>query len=111
MCEVGIVVDLYDVMGLVGCKFLFVGKGGFNFIYGEGFEDFVGCYGEWVGEVVDWLCDFDVEVLCVWVDGLGVEIFVGSFGCVFLVDMKVVFLLCCWVCWLYVEGVCFYMYY
>ena len=90
---VGLQVDLFEVKGSVGCKFFIVGKGGFNLIYGELWLQFDVCYGERVVEIVCWLDIFDVDVLCVWACGLGVEIYVGSSGRVFPNDRKAVLLL------------------
>lgn len=46
LCVVGLEVDLYEVKGLFGCKFLIVGKGGFNFIYFDSWLLFDSCYCE-----------------------------------------------------------------
>lgn len=111
VCVVGYQVDVYEVKGLLGCKFLIVGKGGLNLIYFDLYDLFVLCYCECVAEVGDWFVDFDVDVLCVWVLGFGVEIYVGSLGWVFLVDCKVVLLLWGWVWWFKEQGVCLYVQY
>jgi len=108
-CAAGVRVDLYDVMGSVGRKFLLAGKGGLNLTHGEPFAQFVGRYAERRGAVEHWLREFDADALRQWARGLGVETFVGSSGRVFPADLKAAPLLRRWVRRLHAGGVSFHM--
>ncbi len=108
-CAAGVRVDLYDVMGSVGRKFLLAGKGGLNLTHGEPFAQFVGRYAERRGAVEHWLREFDADALRQWARGLGVETFVGSSGRVFPTDLKAAPLLRRWVRRLHASGVSFHM--
>jgi uncharacterized flavoprotein (TIGR03862 family) len=108
-CAAGVRVDLYDVMGSVGRKFLLAGKGGLNLTHAEPFAQFVGRYAERRDAVESWLREFDADALRVWAQGLGVETFVGSSGRVFPSDLKAAPLLRRWVRRLHASGVTFQM--
>lgn len=101
----GVCVEVFDVMFLVGCKFLLVGFGGMNIMYFELIDVFFGCYCMWCDVLVLFIGCFSLDVLCVWIYGFGIDMFVGSLGWVFLIEMKVVFLLCVWLYWLCEVGV------
>jgi uncharacterized flavoprotein (TIGR03862 family) len=73
---------LADRMPSVGRKFLVAGKGGLNLTHSEPLEKFVTRY----GDEARWrslLADFFPDDLRAWVEGLGIETFIGTSGRVF----------------------------
>lgn len=108
-CAAGVAVDLYDVMGSVGRKFLLAGKGGLNLTHAEASNDFAGRYGARRTEVGRWLEVFNAHALREWAGGLGVETFVGSSGRVFPRDLKAAPLLRGWLRRLRESGVTFHV--
>ncbi len=101
----GLQVDLYDAMPSVGRKFLLAGVGGMNITHSEPKPEFIQRYREasdWVGQ---WLAQFDAEQLRNWIQGLGIDTFVGSSGRVFPTDMKAAPLLRAWLRRLRDQGV------
>lgn len=105
----GLAVDVFDAMPSVGRKFLMAGKGGMNLTHAEPFERFVSRYGCRSEAVRTWLTDFGPVTLRQWVQGLGVETFVGSSGRVFPTDMKAAPLLRAWLHRLRQAGVRFHV--
>jgi hypothetical protein len=109
LSRAGVKVDLYDAMPSVGRKFLMAGKGGMNITHSEPFDKFLSRYGSHRAHLKPILDAFGPEALREWVQGLGIETFVGSSGKVFPVDMKAAPLLRTWLHKLRVNGVSFYM--
>jgi uncharacterized flavoprotein (TIGR03862 family) len=92
----GIEVDLYDTMPSVGRKFLLAGVGGMNITHSEPFDTFVSRYGARSEAIRPLLEAFSPVMLCEWINGLGIETFVGSSGRVFPKEMKAAPLLRAW---------------
>jgi hypothetical protein len=107
--DAGVQVDLYDAMPSVGRKFLLAGKGGMNITHSEPAPAFVERYGNRSAQVAPWLAAWSPEQLRHWIDGLGVETFVGSSGRVFPSDMKAAPLLRAWLARLRATGVRLHM--
>ena len=108
-CAAGASVDLHDVMGSVGRKFLLAGKGGLNLTHSEARRDFDRRYGSRHEAVGQWLDAFDPQHLRDWAGELGVHTIVGSSGRVFPVDFKAAPLLRRWLHRLRESGVRFHM--
>ncbi|MDO9140657.1 MAG: TIGR03862 family flavoprotein [Methylobacter sp.] len=109
LSQAGVKVDLYDAMPSVGRKFLMAGKGGMNITHSEPMEAFLSRYGARQAYIKPLLDAFSPEALRAWLQGLGIETFVGSSGKVFPVDMKAAPLLRAWLQRLRANGVRFYM--
>jgi uncharacterized flavoprotein (TIGR03862 family) len=109
LIEAGIKVDLYDAMPSVGRKFLMAGKGGMNITHAEPLDIFLSRYGAHRTYIKQMLDEFPPQALREWVQGLGIEIFIGSSGRVFPADMKAAPLLRAWLHRLRVTGVNFHM--
>ncbi len=92
----GIHVHVYDAMPSVGRKFLLAGLGGLNLTHAEPFEAFITRFGERQAACAAWLKDFDASAIRAWVQGLGLDTFVGSSQRVFPTDMKAAPLLRAW---------------
>ncbi|MNZ35352.1 dihydropyrimidine dehydrogenase subunit A [compost metagenome] len=105
LARAGVRVDLYDGMPSVGRKFLLAGVGGMNITHSEPRVPFIARYGSRSREIATLLEDFDNQVLCEWIHGLGIETFVGSSGRVFPRDMKAAPLLRAWLKRLRESGV------
>jgi len=76
-------VEVYDSMPSLGRKFLMAGKSGLNITHSEPFERFVSRYGKRRTHIEPMLKTFGPDELRDWVDGLGIETFVGTSGRVF----------------------------
>ena len=109
LIEAGIKVDLYDAMPSVGRKFLMAGKGGMNISHAEPYDKFLSRYGARRTYIKPMLDEFTPQALREWVQGLGIETFIGSSGRVFPADMKAAPLLRAWLHRLRVAGVNFHM--
>ncbi|WP_434609431.1 TIGR03862 family flavoprotein [Pseudomonas sp. D2-30] len=94
--QAGVQVDLYDSMPSVGRKFLLAGVGGMNITHSEAFPAFLSRYGERSPNIAPLLRAFGADELCQWIQGLGIDTFVGSSGRVFPTDMKAAPLLRAW---------------
>ena len=105
----GASVDVFEVKGSVGRKFLIAGKGGLNLTHSEDFHAFVQRYGARRPQVERWLRAFGADNLREWARGFGVETFVGSSGRVFPTDLKAAPLLRGWVRRLREQGVHFHV--
>jgi hypothetical protein len=81
-------VDLYDAMPSVGRKFLRAGKGGLNLTHSEPYETFLTRYGTRRTQIKPLLDAFGPEDLISWVQGLGIDTFVGTSGRLFPTEMK-----------------------
>ncbi len=109
LSHAGVAVDVYDAMPSAGRKFLMAGKGGMNITHAEPFERFLSRYGIRRNELEPILNDFSPEALRAWVQGLGIDTFVGTSGRVFPTEMKAAPLLRAWLHRLRSAGVHFHM--
>jgi uncharacterized flavoprotein (TIGR03862 family) len=109
LAQRGIQVNVYDAMPSVGRKFLMAGKGGMNITHSEPLEPFLGRYGARRAQIAPLLDAFGPDALCTWLQGLGIETFVGSSGRVFPADMKAAPMLRAWLHRLREAGVRFHM--
>ncbi|SDH05778.1 NAD(P)/FAD-dependent oxidoreductase [Propionivibrio dicarboxylicus] len=98
-------VDLYDAMPSVGRKFLMAGKGGMNITHAEAFADFCGRYGEAQATLAPLLGRFGPDAVRAWMQGLGIDSFVGSSRRVFPIGMRAAPLLRAWLHRLRQSGV------
>ncbi|MDI9854975.1 TIGR03862 family flavoprotein [Comamonas sp. 17RB] len=105
----GRAVCVFDAKASVGRKFLLAGKGGMNLTHSEPLEAFVGRYGDSAAHLRPLLEAFGPQQVCEWVQGLGLQTFVGSSGRVFPTDMKAAPLLRAWMTRLRQQGVRFFM--
>ncbi|QID19617.1 TIGR03862 family flavoprotein [Nitrogeniibacter mangrovi] len=101
----GVAVDVFERMPTMGRKFLMAGRGGLNITHGEAAPAFVARYRERAAIVGDWLAGFDGAAVRRWVEGFGIETFVGSSGKVFPKGMKAAPLLRAWLARLQAAGV------
>jgi uncharacterized flavoprotein (TIGR03862 family) len=101
-------VEVFDAMPSVARKFLQAGRGGLNLTHSEAVDKFLSRYGSRREEVGRWLEQFGPQQLRDWVQGLGVETFVGSSGRVFPQEMKAAPLLRAWLHRLRAAGVVFH---
>lgn len=92
----GFAVDVYDAMPSIGRKMLWAGVSGLNLTHAEAKADFVKRYGEHQQEIGQWLDRFDADDLVKWVNGLGIETFVGSSQRIFPKVMKAAPLVKAW---------------
>jgi hypothetical protein len=109
LVEAGVKVDLYDGMPSVGRKFLMAGKGGMNISHAEPYDKFLSRYGTRRSYIEPTLDKFTPQALREWLQGLGIETFIGSSGRVFPADMKAAPLLRAWLHRLRAAGVYFHM--
>ena len=96
IAHAGFAVELYDAMPSVGRKFLLAGVGGMNITHAEPAEPFLARYAEASTALAPIITAFDAKALRAWVQGLGIDTFVGSSGRVFPKDMKAAPLLRAW---------------
>jgi len=109
LSQAGIQVDVYDAMPSVGRKFLMAGKGGMNITHSEPFANFLTRYGSRRKHIEPLLNAFSPDALREWIQGLGIDTFVGTSGRVFPTDMKAAPLLRAWLHRLREYGVHFHM--
>ena len=109
LAQQGVRVDVYDAMPSVGRKFLMAGKGGMNITHSEPLEPFLGRYGARREQIAPLLDVFGPDALRAWLQGLGIETFVGSSGRIFPADMKAAPMLRAWLHRLREAGVQFHM--
>ena len=102
-------VVIYDSMRSAGRKFLLAGKGGMNITHAERFERFSAHYGARRAQIEPMLASFGPAELRTWVEGLGIQTFVGSSGRVFPKEMKAAPLLRAWLHRLRGAGAVFHM--
>ena len=105
----GVKVDVYDRMPSLGRKFLMAGKSGLNITHAEPFENFAARYGKRRAQIEPMLERFGPDELRQWVQGLGIETFVGTSGRVFPLGMKASPLLRAWLKRLTDSGVTFHL--
>ncbi|MEH6824581.1 MAG: TIGR03862 family flavoprotein [Motiliproteus sp.] len=92
----GIPVQLFEAMGTIGRKFLLAGRSGLNITHDEPLPAFIRRYGAAADRLAPLLSDFDPLAIRAWVQGLGIETFVGGAGRVFPEDRKAAPLLRAW---------------
>jgi len=109
MVSQGLEVHVYEAKPSAGRKFLMAGRGGLNITHSEPFEAFVSRYAGRASMMRSVLQQFDAGQLRQWVQGLGIETFVGSSGRVFPTEMKAAPLLRAWMHRLRQAGVRFHM--
>jgi hypothetical protein len=109
LSQSGVRVDLYDAMPSLGRKFLLAGVGGMNITHSEPFDVFLSRYGARAADIHPLLEAFPPAALREWIQGLGVETFVGSSGRVFPTGMKAAPLLRAWLHRLRESGVRFHV--
>ena len=105
----GLVVSVYDAMPSAGRKFLQAGRGGLNITHSKPFNEFVQAYGKRQKLIEPWIKNFTPQDVRAWVEGFGIETFVGSSGRVYPQDMKAAPLLRAWLHRLRQQGVAFLM--
>lgn len=105
----GLQVDVFDAMPSLGRKFLMAGKGGMNITHSEALPAFIGRYGTRAAELGRMIEAFPPAALRDWIQGLGIETFVGTSGRVFPTEMKAAPLLRAWLHRLREAGVRFHV--
>lgn len=108
IAQAGFKVSVYDAMPSVGRKFLLAGVGGMNITHAEPSPQFLSRYREARDHLAPMINAFDANALRTWVEGLGIETFVGTSGRVFPKEMKAAPLLRAWLHRLRDSGVSFY---
>lgn len=107
LAQAGHPVQVYEQKPSAARKFLMAGKTGLNISHNEAFEDFVQRYDQ-----SDWLRPMlmhsDALWIQDWMQGLGIESYVGSSGRIFPVEMKAAPLLRAWLNRLKTLGVQFF---
>ena len=98
-------VHVFDAMPSLGRKFLLAGIGGLNITHSEDMQIFSQRYSSSTDWVAEWLTHFDAQAVRDWVQGLGIETFVGTSGRVFPKEMKAAPLLRAWLQRLRSQGV------
>lgn len=107
IARAGIKVNVFDAMPSVGRKFLLAGIGGMNITHNEDWKGFLTRY-QAQEPFFSWLNAFDNRALIQWIEGLGIETFIGSSNRVFPKDMKAAPLLRAWLVRLKHLGVSFH---
>ena len=108
LAQRGVQVDVYDAMPSVGRKFLMAGKGGMNITHAEPLDELLARYGSRRAQIEPMVRAFPPQALRDWMQGLGIDSFVGSSGRVFPTDMKAAPLLRAWLHRLREQGVRFH---
>ena len=107
LAQAGHMVQVYEQKPSAARKFLMAGKTGLNISHNEAFEQFVQRYDqpEWLKPM---LVQCDARWIQDWMQGLGIESYVGSSGRIFPVEMKAAPLLRAWLNRLKAIGVQFF---
>lgn len=108
IADAGIAVSVYDAMPSLGRKFLLAGVGGMNITHAEDPALFLTRYGRATTQLAPIIQQFNAQALRDWVQGLGIETFVGTSGRVFPSAMKAAPLLRAWLHRLRERGVKFF---
>jgi uncharacterized flavoprotein (TIGR03862 family) len=109
LAQAGHTVQVFEAKPSAGRKFLMAGRGGLNITHSEPAERFNARYGARAPEFAAMLAALNANELCEWVQGLGIETFVGSSGRVFPAEMKAAPLLRAWINRLRKQNVQFLM--
>lgn len=107
LAQAGVQVAVFDSMPSVARKFLLAGVGGMNITHAEDYDTFVTRYGAAANALRPSLDAFMPQQLRHWIEGLGIDTFVGTSGRVFPTDMKAAPLLRAWLHRLRTQGVIF----
>lgn len=100
-------IRVYEQKPSAARKFLMAGKTGLNISHNEPFDVFIQRYDqvEWLKPLVE---KFDAIKIQAWMQGLGIESYVGSSGRIFPNEMKAAPLLRAWLARLQQQGVSFF---
>ena len=100
-------IEIYEQKPSAARKFLMAGKTGLNISHAEPVEMFIQRYDHaaWLGP---WIKQCDAAWIQNWMQGLGIESYIGSSGRVFPVEMKAAPLLRAWLKRLIANGVKFH---
>ena len=100
-------IEIYEQKPSAARKFLMAGKTGLNISHAEPVEMFIQRYDHaaWLGP---WIKECDAAWIQNWMEGLGIESYIGSSGRVFPVEMKAAPLLRAWLKRLIANGVKFH---
>ena len=109
LAQAGHTVQVFEAKPSAGRKFLMAGRGGLNITHSEPAERFNTRYGARAPEFAAMLSTLDANALREWVQGLGIDTFVGSSGRVFPAEMKAAPLLRAWMQRLRKQNVQFLM--
>ena len=109
LAQAGHTVQVFEAKPSAGRKFLMAGRGGLNITHSEPSERFNTRYGARAPELGAMLARLDANALREWVQGLGIDTFVGSSGRVFPAEMKAAPLLRAWMQRLRKQNVQFLM--
>ena len=109
LARAGHTVQVFEAKPSAGRKFLMAGRGGLNITHSEPAERFNARYGARAPEFAPMLSALDANALREWVQGLGIDTFVGSSGRVFPAEMKAAPLLRAWINRLRKQNVQFLM--
>jgi len=109
LAQAGHTVQVFEAKPSAGRKFLMAGRGGLNITHSEPAERFNARYGARAPEFAAMLSALDANALREWVQGLGIDTFVGSSGRVFPAEMKAAPLLRAWMQRLRKQNVQFLM--
>ena len=109
LTQAGHTVQVFEAKPSAGRKFLMAGRGGLNITHSEPAERFNARYGARAPEFAAMLAGLNATALREWVQGLGIETFVGSSGRVFPAEMKAAPLLRAWMQRLRKQNVQFLM--
>jgi uncharacterized flavoprotein (TIGR03862 family) len=104
LAKAGYAPHVFDAMPTASRKFLMAGRGGLNLTHAEPLERFVTRYGDRRADLGAALTEFGPQELRDWVQGLGIETFVGSSERVFPTGMKAAPLLRAWLTRLQAAG-------
>lgn len=104
LAEHGISVCIYEQMPTAGRKILMAGKTGLNISHAEELEQFISRYRP-SEPIKPFVQAFHAKDIRCWLDGFGVESYVGSSGRIFPVQMKASGLLRAWLLYLQKLGV------
>ncbi|MEO0548744.1 MAG: TIGR03862 family flavoprotein [Pseudomonadota bacterium] len=83
----GFSVNIYDAMPSFGRKFLMAGKSGLNISHSEAEAQFLARYTPHK-PLSDYVAAFDAPKVVAWINGLGIEEFIGTSGRIFPTMMK-----------------------
>ncbi|MFB2539577.1 TIGR03862 family flavoprotein [Acinetobacter sp. c3-l95] len=100
-------IKIYEQKTSAGRKFLMAGKTGLNISHNEDFAQFIQRY-DHVQALQEILNDYHAPQIMQWMQGLGIEPYIGSSGRIFPVEMKAAPLLRAWLKRLIAQGVKLY---
>ncbi|KAA8733917.1 TIGR03862 family flavoprotein [Acinetobacter qingfengensis] len=100
-------ISIYEQKPSAARKFLMAGKTGLNISHNEPFEQFIARYdhNDWLSPMIK---TFDAQAIREWMQGLGIQSYVGSSGRIFPKEMKAAPLLRAWLKRLQQRGIRFH---